>query len=198
MKPIIEVQEINAGSGMREFDRMRLLILQLIFDDELPERIALQKNGLKTAYIRSDRPSEVRSPAMAAWLAHWMGKHVCAKGQSPERFAVMFALGRRGNIFCANCMLRQRLSPRRALCRNRAFHCEMEQTKQNLLVDISTKKRQTQHKRPSHRQLTVTPPTAKTVQTKQRLSGFKLFGGSEGAQTVTESANMNRNSLCRL
>jgi hypothetical protein len=80
---------------MREFDTIRLLILQLIFHDELSERIALQKNGLKTAYIRSDRPSEVRSPAMAAWHAYWMEKHVCAQGKSPERFAVMFALGRK-------------------------------------------------------------------------------------------------------
>ena len=52
IKPSIEVQEINAGNGMREFDRMRLRMLQLIFHDELSERIALQKNGLKTAYIR--------------------------------------------------------------------------------------------------------------------------------------------------
>ena len=87
------MQEINAESGMREFDRIRLHILQLIYHDELSERIALQKNGLKTAYnnIRSDRPSEVRSPAMAARHAHWMEKHVCAQGQSPERFAIMFA-----------------------------------------------------------------------------------------------------------
>jgi hypothetical protein len=95
IKPIIEVQEINAETGMRTFGRIRLHMLQSIFYDELSERIALHKNGLKTAIIRSDRPSEVRSPAMAARHAHWTEKHVCSQGQSPERFAVMFALGRK-------------------------------------------------------------------------------------------------------
>jgi len=95
IKPSIEVQEINAGSGMREFDRIRLRMLQLIFHDDLFERIALQKNGLKTAYFRSDRPSEVRSPAVAARHALWAEKHGCTQGQSPERFAVMSALERK-------------------------------------------------------------------------------------------------------
>ena len=51
IKPSIEVQEINAGSGMREFDLIRLRMLQLFFHDDLSEEIVFQNNELKRANI---------------------------------------------------------------------------------------------------------------------------------------------------